>query len=53
MRILISGEDLHKLGVLPGPRYQKIFARVLNAKLNGQIKTKEEELELIKQLIKP
>lgn len=52
MRIFVSGEDLHGLGVLPGPRYQKIFARVLNAKLNGQVKTKEEELSLIRELLK-
>lgn len=50
MRIFVCGEDLHCLGLLPGPHYQKIFAQVLNAKLNGRVKTKEEELSLIKQL---
>jgi tRNA nucleotidyltransferase (CCA-adding enzyme) len=52
MRICISGEDLHRLGVEPGPYYQKIFAKVLNAKLNGLVKTREDELALIKKLIK-
>ena len=52
MRIFVGGQDLHRLGVLPGPRYQKIFAQVLNAKLNGRVKTREEELILIKQLLK-
>lgn len=52
MRICISGNDLADLGVMPGPRYKKIFLQVLNAKLNGLIKTKEEELSLIKKLIK-
>ena len=52
MRIFIGGEDLHCLGVLPGPRYQKIFEQVLAAKLNGRVKSKEEELILIKQLLK-
>lgn len=52
MRIYISGDDLHSLGVAPGPKYQKIFAKVLNAKLNGLVKTREQELLLIKKLIK-
>ena len=52
MRILVSGNDLAGLGVLPGPRYQKIFTQVLKAKLNGQVRTKEEELALTKQLLK-
>lgn len=52
MRILVSGNDLAGLGVLPGPRYQKIFTQVLKAKLNGQVKTKDEELALIKQLLR-
>jgi tRNA nucleotidyltransferase (CCA-adding enzyme) len=51
MRTFISGQDLHGLGVIPGPYYQKIFAKVLNAKLNGKIKTRQEELALIKKLI--
>jgi len=50
--IYISGEDLRGLGVMPGPCYQKIFAKVLNAKLNGLVKTKEDELTLVKKLIK-
>jgi tRNA nucleotidyltransferase (CCA-adding enzyme) len=49
--ILVSGKDLHCLGLSPGPRYQEIFTMVLNAKLNGKVKTKEEELLLIKELL--
>lgn len=52
MKIYSSGHDLHSLGLAPGPYYQKIFTKVLNAKLNGLVKTKEEELELIKELIR-
>lgn len=51
MRICISGHDLQRLGVAPGPYYQKIFTEVLEAKLNGLVKTQEEELSLIKKLI--
>lgn len=51
MRILISGQDLRGLGVQPGPYYQKIFARVLKAKLEGRIKSRADELALIRKLI--
>lgn len=52
MRLYISGHDLHGLGVKPGPVYQRIFTQVLNAKLNGALKTRDQELELIRRLIK-
>lgn len=52
MRLYVSGNDLHGLGVLPGPEYQKIFARVLTAKLNGKVATRQDELALIRKLIK-
>ncbi len=51
MRIIISGDDLHRLGIAPGPYYQNIFTKVLKAKLEGIVKTKEEELSLIKEII--
>ncbi len=51
MHLYISGRDLNKLGLTPGPYYQTIFHRVLNAKLDGLVKTKKEELELIKKIV--
>lgn len=51
MRLCISGNDLGGLGVLPGPEYQKIFAKVLTAKLNGQVKNRQTELALIRKLV--
>ena len=50
--LYISGADLHKLGLTPGPYYQKIFHRVLHAKLDGLVKTKKEELGLINKITK-
>lgn len=47
--ISISGDDLRQMGFAPGPHYQKIFRRVLNAKLNGQLKTEGEELKLVEK----
>jgi len=51
MRLHISGSDLQELGVSPGPEYQRIFSRLLAAKLNGVVKNKEEELALARKLI--
>jgi tRNA nucleotidyltransferase (CCA-adding enzyme) len=51
MRLCISGNDLGGLGVLPGPEYQKIFAKVLVAKLNGQVRNRQTELALIRELV--
>ena len=52
MRLYVCGNDLVSLGVLPGPRYQKIFTKVLEAKLNGKVKDRRGELGLIRKLIK-
>ena len=52
MRLCISGDDLSRLGLSPGPYYRKIFTKVLEVKLQGRIKSKEEELDLIKKLTK-
>ncbi len=50
--ISLGGHDLKSLGFMPGPHYQKILRRVLNAKLNGKVKTAQEELELVKKIKK-
>jgi len=52
MCLLVSGDDLHCLGLPPGPRYREIFTRALDAKLNGEVMNKEEELSLIRKLLK-
>jgi len=51
MRLCVRGSDLHKLGVLPGAAYQKIFAKVFAAKLNGEVKNRQTELALIKKMV--
>lgn len=51
IRIHTSGDDLRQWGVRPGPAYQKIFARLLKARLDGLVSTKEEELRLVQRFI--
>ncbi|MDD2690058.1 MAG: hypothetical protein PHT41_07925 [Candidatus Omnitrophica bacterium] len=48
MRIHLGGHDLKRMGLEPGPAYKKIFKKILNAKLDGLVRTKEEEVALIK-----
>jgi tRNA nucleotidyltransferase (CCA-adding enzyme) len=45
--LYITGDDLHRLGIAPGPDYRRILNKVLEAKLNGKVKTKKEELAMV------
>jgi tRNA nucleotidyltransferase (CCA-adding enzyme) len=49
--VSLSGHDLKLLGIPPGPCYQKIFRRILNGRIDGKIRTKEEEAAFVKHLI--
>ena len=42
--ILIKGRDLKKMKLTPGPVYRQVLAAVLDAKLDGKLKTKEDEI---------
>lgn len=44
----IKGKDLIKMGIAPGPVFRKTFKAVLDARLNGMIKSRDEELEFIR-----
>ena len=52
VRIKIGGEDLKKLGVKPGPLYTKLLVEVLHKKLDGGVKTKRDELDFVKRLLR-
>jgi poly(A) polymerase len=47
----ITGEDLKKLGLKPGPLYKAVLDAVYEAQLDGTVKTREEALALAKRLI--
>ena len=47
----IKGKDLKKMGHEPGPVYREILQAVLDAKLNGQIKTRGDELVFVKNYV--
>ncbi|MBI4139056.1 HD domain-containing protein [Candidatus Uhrbacteria bacterium] len=50
MKSLLQGRDLLELGVAPGPDMGKIIEAVEEARDRGEIKTKEEAIELVKRL---
>ena len=50
-RIFIGGADLKKLGIKPGPHFKEILKQALYAKLDKQLKTKEEELLYLRKKI--
>ena len=35
VKVTLTGDDLKKMGIPPGPRYRKILAELLDAKLDG------------------
>jgi tRNA nucleotidyltransferase (CCA-adding enzyme) len=51
LRTAIGGEDLKALGIKPGPRYRELLDAVLNARLNGLVASKEDEIELLRGLL--
>ncbi len=44
---LLKGGDLHRLGLKPGPIYRRIFAALRSAKLDGRLRTKEDEVSFV------
>lgn len=46
----LAGADLKALGVKPGPRYAQILQRLLDARLDGEVRTEREERELVTRL---
>ena len=51
VRTLIGGEDLKELGIQQGPLYRELLDAVLSAKLNGRAASREDEIELVKELL--
>jgi tRNA nucleotidyltransferase (CCA-adding enzyme) len=52
VRLHICGDDLCRCGKRPGPDFQSIFKKILNAKLDGLIRTREDELRYAGKLCK-
>ena len=49
VRPALSGKDLKALGVPPGPEMGRILKRLREARLDGEVKSREEEQVLVKK----
>jgi tRNA nucleotidyltransferase (CCA-adding enzyme) len=46
---LLSGNDLKGLGIAPGPIYKEILSTLLDARLNGRVVTRDDEVALVRK----
>jgi len=46
VKLSLSGDDLKGMGIPPGPIYRRILDRVFEAKLDGEVRTKKDELRM-------
>jgi len=51
VKVSLTGDDLKRMGLPPGPRYKKVLSGLLDAKLDGAVATKEDEVAHVKRLI--
>ncbi len=50
-RLSISGKDLQELGLSPSPVFGRILSAVMDAKLNGELKTLQDERDFLKHYV--
>jgi len=49
VRVSLTGDDLKRMGIPPGPRYKRILAGLLDARLDGRVKSREDEVRCVRQ----
>ena len=47
----LSGKDLIEMGIAPGPRYRQILDRLRFARLDGEVRSREDEIALLKEFV--
>lgn len=48
-KTLLSGKDLKEMGFKPGPIYREILDSLLDARLNGEVRSRTEEVEFVRK----
>ena len=48
VRPALNGDDLLELGVEPGPQVGRVLAELLQARLDGEVETREDEIEAVR-----
>jgi len=49
IRPVLKGEDLRRLGFPPGPMYRMMFAALRSAKLDGHLRTVQDEISFVRR----
>ncbi len=49
VRPMLTGKDLKDMGLKPGPLFRTIFHRLLEARLDGEVRYREDEIELVRR----
>ncbi len=50
-KLSVCGKDIQALGLPPSPVYGKILSAVMDAKLNGLVKSDDDEMDLLKKYV--
>jgi tRNA nucleotidyltransferase (CCA-adding enzyme) len=49
---ILGGNDLIEMGIPPGPRIKEVLNKLLDAHLDGEVKTREDEERMVREWIK-
>ena len=49
IRPMLTGKDLKNIGLKPGPLFRTILHRLLEARLDGEVRYREDEMQLVKR----
>jgi tRNA nucleotidyltransferase (CCA-adding enzyme) len=52
VKTILKGDDLKRAGIRPGPVYSKILKELLEEKLRGRLKSKEDEEKFVSSKVK-
>ena len=52
IRTALTGKDLEKMGIQPGPHMKEILKELLHARLDGQVTDKQGEIEMVDKTIR-
>ncbi|RMH07198.1 MAG: CBS domain-containing protein [Nitrospirae bacterium] len=48
---ILTGKDLQAMGLTPGPLFKQIFDHLVDARLDGLVRTEEQERKLVMQFV--
>jgi tRNA nucleotidyltransferase (CCA-adding enzyme) len=51
MRPALTGDDLKRMGIKPGPVYRRLLSKLLEARLNGAVNNENDERRLVRSFM--